>query len=256
MVVAAGVEIFLRDGIGLQAESLTYAKVFDHIRETRDIRLHRATVHPDLWDSQDRFRSDVLAEAARYGIDESLSVMKQAMAAQRVTRRPDGSVNVRQLILDNSLATVSAQMNVAATSPVYKRWQSIKAAALSPMPNDRMDVIRAAINTRYEEMLDVFGDTYRSVLPLVGLRVNPELRMSDDQAYHLFSAICATLSSGSDFNIGAGAELAARKVPLPRADDSGRCDLWPIPAIGALAALDLLFVPVDGSGQDGSTAQP
>ena len=244
LVVAAGVELFLRDGIGLRADSLTYARVFDHIKRTRGITLHRSTVHGHVWTDQDHFRSDVLAEAARYGTEESLATMEQAMAAQTVTRNPDGSVNVRQLILDNSLATVSAQMMVAATSPTFKRWQTIKAATLSPMPNDRVDGIRQAVNTHYEEMIEVFIATYRSVLPLVGLGVNPDLALSEDQAYHLFAVVCAALSSGSDFNISAGVDLAARTVTLPRADGPG-CDDWPVPAVASLALLDLLFVPRD-----------
>ncbi|MGB5759057.1 MAG: hypothetical protein WBM50_19245 [Acidimicrobiales bacterium] len=294
LVVAAGVHLFMRDGLRLQPESLTYAAVFAHIERTRGITIHRATVHREIWSSQEEFRADILAEAARYGPDESLDTMQRTMADQRVTRNPDGSVNVRQLILDNSLATTSAQMRVAATSQTFRRWQSIKASLLSaPDVNHSGDdgtgsgaaadhdgpaersgdaghdhtaergsgtdhttaMLRSAVNRRYEDMLAVFIDTYRSVLPLVGLQVNPELRLGEDQAYHLFAVLCAAITTGSDYDISAGATSAARSFPLPRADGSDTTDPWPVPAIASLAALDLLFVPVSDSSSKAASPQ-
>lgn len=246
LVVAAGVELLLRDGLGLKAESLTYASVFAHIKQTRGINVHRSTVHPEVWASQEEFRAEILAEAARYGTEESLLTMRQAMAAQTVTRDAAGNVNVAQLILDNTRATMSAQVNQSLVSPTFSRWQSIKAAMLTGAADANLDVVRQAVNDRYEEMLTVFADTYRSVLPLVGLGVNPELRMSEEQAYHILAVLCAGLSTGAEYNIAAGAELAATAVALPRCDGSGRTDDWPIPAVGARAVLELLFVP-DGS---------
>ncbi len=269
LVLAAGVHLFMRDGLRLQPESLTYAAVFAHIEQTRGITIHRSTVHREIWSSQEEFRADILAEAARYATAESLETMQRTMAEQRVIRDADGSVNVRQLILDNSLATTSAQMRVAATSPSFRRWQSIKASLLAAPTEDNhaggaakadhSAALRSAVNRRYEDMVAVFIDTYRSVLPLVGLQVNPALQLDEDQAYHLFAVLCATISTGSDYNISAGATLAARSFPLPRADESGATDPWPVPAMAALAALDLLFVPATGqdeqAGQTSSTGQ-
>lgn len=243
LVLAAAVHLFLRDGLRLQVESLTYAKVFTHIKETKGIQVHRSTVHGKIWSSQDEFRAEVLGEAARFGTDESRTAMRQAMAAQTVTRNPDRSINVRQLILDNTRATMAAQLSTSATSPTFHRWQSIKATMLSADRDPMADSLRMAINDHYEDMLSVFSEIYQSVLPLVGLEVNPELRMSDEQAYHLLATICATLACGADFNIAAGATLATRTISLPRADGSGQCDEWPLPAIGSLATLDLLFTP-------------
>ncbi len=243
LVVAAGVELLLRDGVALRAESITYARVFDHIKHTRGITVNRSTVHPHIWTSQSEFRGDVLAEAARYDTCESLSTMRQAMAAQTVTRNPDHSVNLRQLILDNSRAMMTAQMTVAATSPTFRRWQLTKAFTLSAEPSEGIDRVRQAVRDGYGEMIHTVIDTYRSVLPLVNLDVNPELEMSEDQAYHLFAVICATLCAGADFDIGGGALPAGRVVALPRADSSGDIDDWPLPAAAALATLDLLFTP-------------
>ena len=249
LVIAAGVQVFLRDGLRLEAGSLTYASVFAHLKRTRGIVVHRSTVHQRIWSSQDEFRAEVLAETAHSGTTESMTAIHQAMAAQAVSRHPDGAVNHRQLILDNTLATASAQMEVATSSPTFNRWQLVKATLLARPPGPHADLLQAAVERRYEDMLTVFSDTYRAVLPLVGLEVNPELGIDEDQAYHLFAAICATLSTGADYNISAGAQLACREFSLASADGSGRRQSWPVPAIGALAVLDLLFVPTQALGR-------
>lgn len=246
LVLAAAVHLFLRDGLRLQAESLTYAKVFAHIKETRGIAVHRSTVHQKIWSSQDEFRAEVLGEAARYGNDESLTAVRQAGATLTVTRNPDHSVNVRQLILDSVRATISAQMATTGTSATFQRWQSIKATMLSARQDALADPLRIAMNKRCEDMVSELAEFHRSVFPLVGLRINPELHLSDDEAYHLFATISATIAGGADYNIAAGAKLATRTISLPRADGSGDHDEWPLPAIGSLAVLDLMFTPHAG----------
>ncbi len=243
ILVACGVELLLRDGISLKANSLTYAAVFAHIQKTRGITVHRSSVHKHLWSSQDDFRADVLAEAARYHTEESLNMAKRAMAAQTVSRNPDGSPNLRQMILDSTLAIVSAQMHVSARSSNFRRWQSIKASTLSAAPEEHLTDLRKAVSERYDELIADFVETYRSVLPLVGLKVNPDLKMSEDQAYLVFAIAGAAFTNGADYNISAGATLASHTIPLPRADQSGETADWPIQAIASLAMLDLLFVP-------------
>jgi hypothetical protein len=245
LVLATGVHLFLRDGLRLKADSLTYAAVFAHIRQTRGIVIHRSTVHQKIWCNQDEFRAEVLAAATRYGTDEPATATRQAMAAQTVTRNPDGSVNVRQLILDNSLATVVAQLQVSATSPTFRRWQSIKAALLSEPTEQQAEALRRAVDRSYDELHAALEEIYRSVVPLVGLRVNPALGISEYHAYYLFLVICVTFSVGADYNTSAGSGLAERTFPVPRVDGTGRSDDWPVPAIASLAVLDLLFVPQD-----------
>lgn len=248
-VVAAGVELLFRDGLSLKADSLSYASVFAHVEATRGITVHRSMVHGRIWPSQAAFRADVLAEAANSGTAESLLTVREAMAAQPIARNADGSLHVRQLILDNTRSTVLAQLNQSTTSPTFNRWQSIKASVLAPerQPDADLEVVRKAVARRYGETLSTFVSTYRSIFPLIGLTVNPELAMSEDDAYNTLALLGTTISVGAEFNLAAGAEAANGEVMLPRADDPTRRDAWPVAAVGALAVLDLLFVPVGPS---------
>ncbi len=250
MVVAAGVELLIRDGLGLEAESLSYSTVFAHIKKTRGISLHRSTVHPAIWASQDEFRSDILAESARHDDGEWLLSMKQAMAAQKVTRNSDGSVNVRQLVNDNLRAMNAAQLSNALVSPAFNRWQSIKGALLPGSSDDATEAVRHAVRQHYEGLLERLGELYRSVLPLVGLTVNPDLAMTEDHAYRVLSVLCAAQATGVEFNISAGTQMEPREISLPRVDGSGLQEDWNVQAVGSRAVLELLFTSVDAPDSD------
>ncbi len=247
LVVEAGVELLFRDGLALKADSLSYASVFDHLEASRGITVHRSTVHGRIWPSQAAFRAEVLAEATNYGTAESLLTLKETMAAQPIARAPDGSVDIRQLVLDNTRSAVMAQLNQSLRSPTFNRWQSIKAAILSRTTDAEaeaeLEIVRVAVARRYDEMLSTFASTYRSVFPLLGLRVNPELGMTEEAAFDALSLLCSTILVGAEYNLAAGAELAGAEVRLPRVDVPSRSEPWPVAAVGALAVLDLLFVP-------------
>jgi len=243
LLVSTGERLLLQDGIALTPYSLTYAAVFEHVKETRGVTLHRSAIHKHIWSSQAEFQTDVLAEAARYDTGESLTSAKQAMAAQVAIRNPDGSVNQRQMILDSTLAIVQAQMHVSTYSSSFRRWQSIKASMLSHDAGEHVAGLRQAVSDRYEDLVADFVETYRSIFPLVGLQVNPDLKLDEAKAHHLFAVLGAAFTSGADYNTSAGATLATETIDLPRADGSGRSDVWPVQALASLALLDLFFVP-------------
>ncbi len=243
LLVTAGVELLLRNGVALRADSVNYASVFDHIKRTRGVTLYRSLVHKHIWVSQDDFRLDVLAKAAHYHADDSLTTARQVMAAQPQIRHADGSINFRQIVLDSTRALVQAQMLVSARSVSFRRWQSIKASLLSNQGDEQSAALRQAVHDRYDELVAELAAVYRSVIPAVGLRVDPSLQMSDDQAHLVHAVLGATFTSGAEYNISAGATLAADTIPIPRVDGSGRSDDWPIQAIASMASLDLMFPP-------------
>lgn len=243
LMVSTGERLLLQDGIALTPYSLTYATVFEHVKATRGVTLHRSAIHKHIWSSQGEFQTDVLAEAARYDTGESLTSAKRAMAAQVAIRNPDGTVNQRQMILDSTLAIVQAQMHVSTSSSSFRRWQSIKASMLSHDAGEHVVGLRQAVSDRYEDLVADFVETYRSIFPLVGLQVNPDLKLDEAKAHHLFAVLGAAFTSGADYNTSAGATLATETVDLPRADGTGRSDAWPIQAMASLALLDLFFIP-------------
>lgn len=76
-MIDAGCELVKRRGLSFDPPSLTYANVFQHLENTRNIRLHRSQVHGRIWESQDHYRTDVVIETIRQVLPASEEVDQQ-----------------------------------------------------------------------------------------------------------------------------------------------------------------------------------
>lgn len=65
LMIEAGCELLHRRGLAFDPPSLTYANVFQHLKATQGVHLHRSQVHGRIWKSQDHYRSEVVAETIR-----------------------------------------------------------------------------------------------------------------------------------------------------------------------------------------------
>lgn len=61
LMLEAGSDVLLRDGIGFGASTFRYADAFALLREERDIKVTRGSVHERIWSSQEAWQLDVLA---------------------------------------------------------------------------------------------------------------------------------------------------------------------------------------------------
>ncbi len=59
-MIDAGCELVRRRGLAFDPPSLTYANVFDHLEQTRGVKLHRSQVHGRIWENQDAYRLEVV----------------------------------------------------------------------------------------------------------------------------------------------------------------------------------------------------
>ncbi len=242
LVMTAGVELLLRDGLGLEAESLTYAAVFSHVKEETGITVHRSSVHQKIWSSQDEFRQEVLAAAARYGPTESFPRVRQALAATPEALNQDGAINRYQTVLDNTLSAATAQMKAASTSRHFARWQSIKAAMLTKPADEDYSIVDEAFSQSQQGVLSQFVQTFGSMFSAYGLRVDPELGLRDEEAHYLLAILANTMAVGADFDASGGVEITQQPIQLPRMDGSDEVDEWPPLAVAMRAFWELLFV--------------
>ena len=60
IVLTAGREVLLSEGLGTGAEHLTFKKVLAHVEETQGIRVTNASVIRRIWDNQEEFQLEVV----------------------------------------------------------------------------------------------------------------------------------------------------------------------------------------------------
>ncbi len=243
LVTTAGVEVFLRDGLLLKPETLSYASVFDNVRKTKGIIVHRSTVHPRIWSNQDDFRHEVLAEAARRASHEVTIKIGQEAGATVTAHNDDGSINRRQTMLDSVLSATVALCHLAIHSRSFARWQSIKASSMTQAPDAERHrhELGEAVCQQFDTLLPPLAAMFGKWFDELGYGVRPEFEMDNDEALYTLAVICITYLAGLEFNVAAGSALSARTVALPRVDGTDRVDDWPVVGVGVRAAIELLF---------------
>ena len=82
LVLEAAVDLVRRDGLGAEPTTITYQKVFDHLEETKGVRITRASVHERIWENQREFQFDVILAAndTATGVTEAHEIAPAALA--------------------------------------------------------------------------------------------------------------------------------------------------------------------------------
>ena len=181
LVLQAGRDVLLSEGLGTGAEHLTFKRVLAHVEATTGIRVTNASVIRRIWDNQEEFQLEVIrtivddqgdaeVEATSEAFDEALAIMdlstpelRRASLAEliRVTcARYIESAAGSGAAIQMALATyMSANLHTSAGSPLVEPFQTT---------NDRLTV-------EYMEL-------YKAGLELVGWRVKPGLSLEDGAA--------------------------------------------------------------------------
>ncbi len=63
-MIEAGLKILEHRGLGLEADSISYAKVFKYLLSEYTVRVSRGSVHERIWTGHEEFRREVWASAA------------------------------------------------------------------------------------------------------------------------------------------------------------------------------------------------
>ena len=68
MLLEAGLELLIEEGLGLGAERITYKRVFDRVQDSTGVIITRGSVHDRIWASQRDFQLELLRKAAEFDL--------------------------------------------------------------------------------------------------------------------------------------------------------------------------------------------
>ncbi|MGI9613719.1 MAG: hypothetical protein ACR2QO_12465 [Acidimicrobiales bacterium] len=246
VMLQAGLDVLDRDGIGLGASSVTYARVFRYLEDEYSIRVTRASVHERIWDSHEEFQRDVLAEAVRYlpaevsqAEDTVLSSTVENLVASATPASARRSEFARLAGHSLFLATLH--------SPSSLEIQSMKALAADPAGQSTSAVLQRLLSARAKRLRSLRSRRISEVTHQLGLTVRPELGLTSGEAHDLFCIMATNLFLGGALNYHAGCRDIVEPVNF-MGTPTGVQQPWLVASIGLKAFLDLLF-EADGVGE-------
>jgi hypothetical protein len=178
IVLEAGREVLLTEGLGTGAEHLSFKRVLSHVAATRGIRITNASVIGRIWENQEQFQLDVVNTIANIQGDEEASLTTEALEA--ALARLDVSTPARRRASLAELIRVSCAeyMTAASTSAatIQMALVSYVAASQTATSDNRMiDSYRSTnrrLTARYEEL-------YSHGLQACGWRIRPQYSMHE-----------------------------------------------------------------------------
>ena len=186
MLLEAGRDVLLAEGLGSGVEHLSFKRVFAHVEDTRGVRITNASVIGRIWDNQEDFQLDVVNSVTLSQGDEGASATRDAMAD--VLDRIDVSTPAIRRASLAELVQVACARYLAAAST---RDGTIQMALVTYVAASGSVASDSPLVERYRQTSDLLTGRYEELysigLEACGWRLRPRYEMHEVVA--LISAV-------------------------------------------------------------------
>ncbi len=201
LVLDAGVELLLEDGLGAKTVPLGYADAFRWLREHRSLTVSRAQVHRRIWNSLTEYRNEVMANMVRSGwpgevYDVTAQEVHNAVESLDIA---DTDAPTRLKILCD-LARRMTDENAADS----RRLRSIAAAdalfamhALGRTDRPSSPSVRQAIIQNRTAILDRYIELYKDVGETFGFVAGSGWGLKPDDGMRMYAEILSCVNQGA-----------------------------------------------------------
>jgi hypothetical protein len=180
LVIEAGTQVLLEEGLGTGAEALTFKRVYERLVQTTGVRVTNASVIGRIWDSQADFQLDVLSTFARESgssaVDETLK------AGASVLAHCDRSSLERrwQAVVEALRLAAAAHIEAVSKAESWPPWVSVWALAMAGSRADTALVpVQDALVVGYERVTAQYEEQYAAMLRFCGFRVRDPLTVHE-----------------------------------------------------------------------------
>lgn len=244
LVLSAGLELLLKDGLSLKPESLRYSTVLGYIRETYGVTVSRASVHGRLWPTHDDYCTEVLACSIQIEDDtppwnaekasKDFGVEPPELAGADLTSWKQWALDLLRLESDDLVDRIS-------NSPRVRRRLLVKASLLERTDLDGLDPLADALKQVDAEARRRTRRAVADRLAQTGGVVDPTLGLTMDEALDVVVDLIHAMITGVVFDRLAGIGTVSHRYRIRRVDGSGRFDDWTAMPIAVRAFHEFLF---------------
>jgi len=223
IVLEAAVEVLRELPPSLSVETLSYVRVFEHLKEKHGVTVTRGSVHERIWSSVQDFRMETLL----FG-----------MAGTEIAGLEQLEKLVNESVDGSDLSTVTGRQECFATmfrnvdpyfdfiSQPVEPWTGFALKILATIPDKGDGPARQladAMGAFDKEREDTFVGLFGAVFGLLGMQVKSDLDMTQDEAIRSFFRISNDLIEGQRL-YEQGVDLDRPRMSIRR---SGGVESWP-----------------------------
>lgn len=242
LVIAAGVELLLRDGLELRPDSISYAAVFARVKERHGTVVNRASVHQRFWRSHEEFCLEVLAAWVRSNAE---LVDLDVRPGEEPADPPTGNQR-RAHAVERIRTVIGADTDALGASPSFRRRLLIKASIPGKKASPGFAPLQAALLETDGVLAERIREFVQKELLSLGFRARPDLGLSEGAALDVLAIVADLVMTGLVFNrMSLGPTI---EFELPRPDGTTERERWSPAAVMVRAMFELLYEEDGRSG--------
>ena len=181
LVLEAGREVLLSEGLGTGAEHLTFKRVLAHVESTTGIRVTNASVIRRIWENQEEFQLEVVRSIVNFQGDLEVEASNRAFAEALATMDLSTPELRRASLAELIRVTCDEYIRAASTSHAAIQMALatyISANLHTPGGSHFVEPFQST-NVR---LTKEYMALYEAGLQLVGWRIKPGLSLADGAA--------------------------------------------------------------------------
>ena len=181
LILEAGREVLLSEGLGTGAEHLTFKRVLARVEETTGIRVTNASVIRRIWDNQEEFQLEVIRSVVNDQVEFRFQLTSRAFN-EAIAMVDLGSLESRRASLGELIRVTcdeyieAACTSAAAVELALSTYMSVNLHTSAGSP------LAGPFRSMTERQTEQYTALYQAGLDLVGWRVKPGLNMADGAA--------------------------------------------------------------------------
>jgi len=238
LLVSAGLDLLVEEGLGSGAGHLTFKHVFDALERKTGVRVTNASVIGRIWDNQSEYQTEVLATIASTDATEALErafrVLRPSLARFDRTTVDGRWGALREMARIGG----AAHLEVLSGSARWQRWVGVWALVMAGTDPESTatDPVAEALRDGYETMTCRFEGAYARMLSSFGFRLRPPFTLRQ------LTVATGALAEGCAlrYAVDPGSIRSIKRPTGP----NGEQEEWTLFSIGIEALLNT-FVEID-----------
>jgi hypothetical protein len=233
LLLETGLTILRENGLGTGAETLTFKRVFDRVRDDTGIRVTNASVIRRVWENQAEFQVDLLITVALGQYQGEIDRATHDAATAFATM--DRSTPEARRRAMREICRVGGRLNAEALqrSRNLPSWVGVWALATSGEAVDYRRRIEEALLAGYEGFTHRIQELYQSLLGFLGFRLRENLTVRQ------FSIAADALAQGYGLRERIDGSIK-EEIPRP-SGPGGRVEEWTLFAVAFEGLINQFF---------------
>lgn len=186
IVLEAGRDVLLSEGLGTGAEHLSFKRVLSHVAATRGIRVTNASVIGRIWENQEEFQLDVINSVANIQGDEEAAATYEVLA-EALGRVDVSTPELRRASLAELIRVACEQYMAAASTSAATIQMALVTYVAASQTTSADNPLIASFRATNSRLTARYQELYGLGLQACGWRIRPAHSMHDVAA--LISAV-------------------------------------------------------------------